>query len=157
MSNNIDTGLLLKGGLLADGTTADILIRDGKIAEISDGLTAPQNVREIDVAGRLVAPGLVDGHVHLDKTLLGGPWIPHSRGGTVVERIAAEKDIRARNNTPLETRATALIDLLTEQGTVALRSHVDIDPEIGLANLEVILALLEKIRDRVSIQLVAFP
>jgi len=157
MSNNIDAGLLLKGGLLPDGATADILIRDGNIAEISSSLAAPEDVREIDVAGRLVAPGLVDGHVHLDKTLLGAPWIPHLEGGTVVERIAAEKDIRARVNTPLETRATALIDLLTEQGTVALRSHVDIDPEIGLANLEVILALREQMRDRVSIQLVAFP
>jgi len=44
-----------------------------------------------------------------------------------------------------------------EQGTVALRSHVDIDPEINLANLEVILALCEQMRERVSIQLVAFP
>ena len=44
-----------------------------------------------------------------------------------------------------------------EQGTVALRSHVDIDPEIVLANLEVILALREQMRERVSIQLVAFP
>jgi cytosine deaminase len=44
-----------------------------------------------------------------------------------------------------------------EQGTVALRSHVDIDPEINLANLEVILALCAQMRERVSIQLVAFP
>ncbi|MEE8172175.1 MAG: amidohydrolase [Alphaproteobacteria bacterium] len=157
MCSDTDIGLLLKGGLLPDGGTADILIRDGKIAEISDGLAAPEGVREIDVAGRLVSPGLVNGHVHLDKTLLGAPWIPHIDGGTIAERIAAEKKIRARINTPLETRATALIDLLTEQGTVALRSHIDIDPEIGLTNLEVILALREKMRERISIQLVAFP
>jgi cytosine deaminase len=143
--------------LLIDGGAADILISDGKFAEIFKGLAAPKGVREIDVAGRLVSPGLVNGHVHLDKTLLGAPWIPHLEGGTIAERIAAEKKIRASIDTPLETRATALIDLLTEQGTVALRSHIDIDPEIGLANLEVILALREQLRDRVSIQLVAFP
>ena len=157
MSNDTNSGLLLKGGLLPDGGSADILIRDGKIAEISDGLAAPEGVREIDLAGRLVSPGLVNGHAHLDKTLLGAPWIPHMEGGTIAERIAAEKKIRASIDTPLETRATALIDLLTEQGTVAVRSHIDIDPDIGLANLEVILALREKLRERISIQLVAFP
>ena len=111
MCSDTDIGLLLKGGLLPDGGTADILIRDGKIAEISDGLAAPEGVREIDVAGRLVSPGLVNGHVHLDKTLLGAPWIPHIDGGTIAERIAAEKKIRARINTPLETRATAKLPI----------------------------------------------
>jgi len=91
MSNDTNSGLLLKGGLLPDGGSADILIRDGKIAEISDGLAAPEGVREIDLAGRLVSPGLVNGHAHLDKTLLGAPWIPHMEGGTIAERIAAEK------------------------------------------------------------------
>ena len=52
MSNNIDTSLLLKGGLLPDGATADILIRDGIIAEISTRLAAPQDVLVIDVVGR---------------------------------------------------------------------------------------------------------
>ena len=37
-----------------------------------------------------------------------------------------------------------------------MRSHIDIDPDIGLANLEMILALREKLRERISIQLVAF-
>ena len=73
MCGDTDTGLLLKGGLLIDGGTADILIRDGKFAEVFKGLTAPKSVREIDVAGRLVSPGLADGHVHLDETLLGAP------------------------------------------------------------------------------------
>jgi len=73
MCSDTDTDLLPKGGLLIDGGTADILIRDGKFAEIFKGVTAPKSVREIDVAGRLVSPGLVDGHVHLDKPLLGAP------------------------------------------------------------------------------------
>ena len=73
MCSDTDTDLLLKGGLLIDGGAADILISDGKFAEIFKGLTAPKGVREIDVAGRMVSPGMVDGHVHLDKTLLGAP------------------------------------------------------------------------------------
>lgn len=43
----------------------DLLIRDGKVADIGKGLAAPAGVREIDVAGHLLLPGLVDLHVHL--------------------------------------------------------------------------------------------
>ena len=114
-------------------------------------------MREIDAAGRLIAPGLVDGHLHLDKTLLGAPWVPHLDGGTVIERIAAEKEIRARMDVPLAARATALIDLITGFGTTALRSHINIDPDTGLTDLEIILALREKMSERISIELVAFP
>jgi cytosine deaminase len=157
MTTDNANALLLKGGVLPDGGAADILVQGGKIAEIAPSLAAPQGVREIDVAGRLVSPGLVDGHVHLDKTFLGAPWVPHLEGGTVRERIAAEKEIRATVETPLAERAAALIDLLASQGTMAIRSHVDINPEIGLGNLETILELRERVRERMSIQLVAFP
>lgn len=157
MTDNDGAGLLLKNGALYRGGTADILISDGVISEIGESIAAPQGARVIDLAGRLVSPGLVDGHVHLDKTLIGAPWVPHLEGGTVRQRIAAEKKIRAQVAVPLAERAAALIDLLTQQGTTALRSHVDIDPEIGLSHLETLLSLREKMRDRVSIQLVAFP
>ncbi|MBT5674081.1 MAG: amidohydrolase family protein [Rhodospirillaceae bacterium] len=153
----LNGGLLLKGGVLPDGNSADIRIQGGKIAEIAGSIAAPEGVREIDVTGQLVSPGLVNGHVHLDKTLLGASWIPHLPGDTVAERIKAEKKIRSEVNVPLKTRATALIDLLTGFGTTAVRSHVDIDPDIGLAHLEVILALREEMRERLSIELVAFP
>ena len=157
MTDNDGAGLLLKNGALYRGGTADILISDGVISEIGESIAAPQGARVIDLAGRLVSPGLVDGHVHLDKTLIGAPWVPHLEGGTVRQRIAAEKKIRAQVAVPLAERAAALIDLLTQQGTTALRSHVDIDPQIGLSHLETLLSLREKMRDRVSIQLVAFP
>ncbi|OES43675.1 dihydroorotase [Domibacillus iocasae] len=43
---------------------ADIRIKDGKIIEIGDSLTA-NDEKTIDAGGKLVAPGLVDLHVHL--------------------------------------------------------------------------------------------
>jgi dihydroorotase len=71
--------LLLRGGRVIDASplsgpsgpgprrpvdsALDVLIRDGKITEIGRGL-APANVRVIDVAGLVVAPGLIDLHVH---------------------------------------------------------------------------------------------
>lgn len=43
---------------------ADMLIRDGKIAEIGNGLRAPRNAVVIDAGGRHVTPGLIDAHLH---------------------------------------------------------------------------------------------
>src|SRR5438128_2874361 len=62
--------LLLKGGRLIDPSrgfdqVADVLIQDGKIAAVGTGLGTPDGAEVRDVRGKVVAPGLVDLHVHL--------------------------------------------------------------------------------------------
>lgn len=42
----------------------DILVLGGKIREIGRGLRAPADVRVIDARGKVVAPGIIDGHSH---------------------------------------------------------------------------------------------
>ena len=43
---------------------SDLLVVDGKVAEIGKNLTAPDEAEVIDVSGLIVAPGLIDVHVH---------------------------------------------------------------------------------------------
>jgi imidazolonepropionase-like amidohydrolase len=43
---------------------ADLLIRNGKVEEIGEGLSAPRNSVTIDAAGKHVTPGLIDAHIH---------------------------------------------------------------------------------------------
>jgi dihydroorotase len=62
--------LLLRGGRVIDPSRdfdqlADVLVQDGKIADVAPGLGAPDGVEVRDVRGHVVAPGLVDLHVHL--------------------------------------------------------------------------------------------
>jgi dihydroorotase len=62
--------LLLKGGRVIDPSrgfdqAADVLIQDGKIAAVGTGLGTPDGADVRDVRGNVVAPGLVDVHVHL--------------------------------------------------------------------------------------------
>ena len=62
--------LLLRGGRVIDPSQnqdglADLLLLDGKIAALSTGLAAPDGADILDVSGKVVAPGLVDVHVHL--------------------------------------------------------------------------------------------
>lgn len=69
-----DFSLILKGGACATvGETfhADIAVRDGVIAAIGHDLGSADRV--IDCAGRLVLPGGVDSHCHLDQESDDGP------------------------------------------------------------------------------------
>ena len=111
----------------------------------------------IDLAGALILPALVDGHIHLDKTHWGAPRMPHVEGGSVRERIAAERVARHDVPLPIEARASALVRTLIANGTTHTRSHVDIDNDVGLANLEAVLRVREAYREWIDIQLVAFP
>jgi cytosine deaminase len=78
---------LLKGGVLPDGTIADIGISDGRIAAISAGIDAGAG-EVIDMSGDLVSPPFVDPHFHMDATLSYGlPRINAS--GTLLEGIGA--------------------------------------------------------------------
>ena len=62
--------ILIKGGRIIDPSQGldeklDVLVADGKIAEIGKKLTAGKGVEVIDAKGMIVAPGLIDMHVHL--------------------------------------------------------------------------------------------
>src|SRR5215813_750002 len=64
--------LLIRGGTLIDGTgrsaiqDAQILIRDGTIAEIRAGdvLASSGDVEVLDAPGKFIIPGLIDSHIH---------------------------------------------------------------------------------------------
>ncbi|MCM0083648.1 dihydroorotase [Geomonas sp. Red32] len=62
--------LLIKGGHVIDPSQGidevmDILIADGVILELGQGLTAPEETESVDATGLIVTPGLIDMHVHL--------------------------------------------------------------------------------------------
>ncbi|PRC41946.1 dihydroorotase, partial [Mycobacterium sp. ITM-2017-0098] len=57
---------VLKGLLLyGEGDPVDVRIADGQIAEIGEGLDAPDGADEIDCTGQVLLPGFVDLHTHL--------------------------------------------------------------------------------------------
>jgi N-acyl-D-aspartate/D-glutamate deacylase len=78
------TELVIRGGTVVDGTgaparVADVLVRDGVIAAVGEGLTAAET---IDASGCLVVPGFLDIHTHYDAHVLWDPWLtPSSQQG----------------------------------------------------------------------------
>lgn len=119
--------------------------------------TTPAGANVIDAKGRLLLPSLIEGHVHLDKVLWGTPWPGYTSGTTVKERIAREKAFRGALSVPVEIRGSLLVEAEIAFGTGHLRTHVDIDADWGLTNLEAVLRIRERYADRIDIQIVAFP
>ena len=158
MSDRPPDGLTLRNAALPDGRRVDLALADGCIAAVAPAgsLSTPAGA-SIACNGALVSPSFVDGHVHLDKTLLGLPLIPHRPGATVAERIRNEKDLRRTLPLSIEERGGRLIEQVVAFGTGALRTHVDIDTEVGLSGLEAVLRLKERYRSVIDIQVVAFP
>lgn len=75
--------ILIQNGTLYDGLggqpyQADLLVQDGRIAQIAPGITEPAD-QVIDATGKAVTPGFVDIHRHHDAKPLNDPalW----RGG----------------------------------------------------------------------------
>src|SRR5258705_429957 len=99
---------------VADGTVVSIAVAGGRIASIETAaIEAPVGVERVDLDGALVVPGLIDGHIHLDKTFVSDRWRPHrpcTSGFNVRERVAFEKEFLA-DAAPVETRAASLIEL----------------------------------------------
>jgi cytosine deaminase len=149
---------LLKNARTPDQGVANVLVSEGIIAEVSaDELTAPDSVEVVDASGDLLCPGLIDGHLHLDKTLIGLPWMPHSAGPTGQDRIKNDKNIMPALPLSVEVRASNLVRQAMTKGTTHMRSYVDVTNEVGLDSLHAVVKVRETFAEVMNIQIVAFP
>jgi cytosine/adenosine deaminase-related metal-dependent hydrolase len=115
----------------------DVYLADGKVAGVDAAHDRSSwGPTDVDVAGRVVLPGLVDAHVHLDKAYL----LPQLEdrgafaGGGVASAIAATKALR--DELGLEAFRPGmerLVRSMTAQGIVAARAHVEVDTDIDPA------------------------
>ena len=142
---------------MAAGAPVDVLVRDGVIARVAPGIVPPPGAAVIDGRGDILLPALVDAHMHLDKTFWGLPWRPHEAGPTTRERIENERRLRRELALPVDVQAERLARQAVSRGTLHIRSHVDVDPEVGLRGFEGVMAARGRLRGIVSIQVVAFP
>ena len=107
------------------------------------------------MGGRLVTAGLVDAHIHLDKALLSSQ--APSLEGSLAEAIrvtgAAKRGFTVDD---IRARARVVLDLAVRSGTTAMRSHVEVDPMVGLKGLEALRPLRDEYASALELQLCAF-
>jgi cytosine deaminase len=150
---------LFTNAKLPDGSLSDIGVSGGRIVSIVPSGASSDLPGAVDIAGALLVPAFVEGHIHLDTSFWGDRWIPHkpcTNGFDVHERVAFQAENLALA-APMDERARNQLDLAISNGSLHMRSHVMVDGSVGLASLETILAVRDAYRDLIDIQLVAFP
>jgi cytosine/creatinine deaminase len=148
--------LLIRNARSCGREATDILIQEGRIVFIGRLDEAP-NVEVLDAGGEILLPGLVEAHTHLDKTLWGMGWHPNSAGPRLIDKIDNERRLKKELGIdPARQSARQAIQSL-RMGSTHIRSHVDVDTEVGLTGIEGVMATRERYRDAIDIEIVAFP
>src|SRR3954447_23789410 len=149
--------LVIKNASLSnrlDGCTLDIGVRGGKIAAIGRGLAS--EAETYDAAGRLVCAGLIESHIHLDKSRIIGRCPPPS--GRLVNPVTMTAPIKKEFTVEdVHQRAEATLRECLVNGTTRMRTQVEIDPGIGLRGFEAIRALADAYRWAIDIEICVFP
>jgi cytosine deaminase len=140
-------------GRETDGTF-DIGVNAGRIVAIEKQLAAEGET--IDVAGRLVAPGFIETHIHLDKSRILDRC--RSDRGNLEEAIAevatAKQGFTAED---VHARGAATLERAILNGTTHMRTHLEVDPGIGLRGFEGILPLARDYAWAIDLEICVFP
>jgi cytosine deaminase len=148
--------LVLKNArrLDAESDLVDIGVKEGRIVAVEPRISADGET--IDLGGRLVSPGFVETHIHLDKSCILDRV--KSEKGDLAEAIAeAAKAKAAFTPEDVHTRATRTLEKAILQGTTHMRTHLEVDPGVGLRSLEGVLPLIKDYAWAIDLQICVFP
>ena len=145
---------LLNARLAGSQTTRTLWIRNGRFVQQEesdsnnndddgdDANSTNTTWTTLDLGGKLVWPGLIETHLHLDKAGI----LPYCClvQGTLDEAIQQTSAAKAKhfNVDEIYDRAARVVQKAVKQGTTHIRTHVEVDPVIGLVGLQA----LERIR-----------
>ncbi|MGD0107557.1 MAG: amidohydrolase family protein, partial [Rhodopila sp.] len=146
--------LIIRNARLSDGSPLDIGVAAGKIVAMQAGLSA--NAQEYDAAGHLVCAGLVETHVHLDKTRIIDRCQPEDgRNANAVARVAAVK--RTFTEEDVYRRARITLENCIEHGTTRMRTHVELDAGVEMRSFDALEQLRRDYAWAIDIELCVFP
>lgn len=148
--------LVIRNALLdSTGEPVEVGVLNGVITAVESSGVAAGDV-EIDAGGGMLSPAFVEPHFHLENALLWDGVINQS--GTLGEAIDIYGKIKP--TMPIDdivARASIALNEAIKHGVQWFRSHIDIDDGAGLHLLNGNLAVREKYKDLIDIELIAFP
>ena len=134
--------------------TRDIGIAGGKIVALAPQLTA--DAPSLDAEGMLVVPGLIETHIHLDKTCILDRC--RTEEGTVIEAVretAAAK--RTFTVDDVYARAKQTLERCIMHGTMRMRTHVELDPGIKMIGFDAVEQLARDYAWGIDVEICVFP
>ena len=137
-----------------DGLPVDVGIERGRIVAIQPALVA--DCPAYDAAGRVACPGLIETHIHLDKSRIIDRCAPQERaalspilGVAPLKKSMSVEDVRAR--------AARTLEACIAHGTTRMRTQVEVDPGIGMRGFEAVHSLIADYAWAIDLQLCVFP
>ncbi len=141
--------------LYAGRTSGDLAVVDGRIHYPQDGESVRYD-RVIEADGRILFKGFADIHTHLDKAMVTDRV--KNQSGTLQEAIRIMGTYKASmTDEDIRERAEKVLSMCLQNGTRFIRTHVDVDKNIGIRSVEVLKKLKDEWADRIRLEIVAFP
>nr|WP_314570547.1 amidohydrolase family protein [uncultured Pseudomonas sp.] len=138
----------------ADNHLSELQVENGYFVEALSANASPWET--LDLHGQLVMPGLIETHIHLDKACIMQRC--HLQEGTLAEAVAQTRAAKAGfTEDDVYRRGAQVLDKAIVQGTTHMRTHVELDPQIGLTGFHAIRRLQADYAWAITLELCVFP
>jgi cytosine deaminase len=138
----------------ADNHLSELQVENGYFVEALRADAGPWET--LDLRGQLVMPGLIETHIHLDKACIMQRC--HLQEGTLAEAVAQTRAAKAEfTEDDVYRRGAQVLDKAIVQGTTHMRTHVELDPQIGLTGFHAIRRLQANYAWAITLELCVFP
>ncbi len=132
----------------------DIGVSQGTIVAIENNLSG--DAETFEMQGNFAIPGFVESHIHLDKACIMDRC--KSEEGTLAEAIrevsAAKEGFTVED---IRHRAIQTLEKSIVQGTTRMRTHLEVDPVIGLKSVEAVMPLISEYSWAIDLEICVFP
>ena len=148
--------LILKNAVVAsgDGGAVDVGIEGGRIKAIEAGIKAEGET--LDLGHRLLSPGFIETHIHLDKACIMERC--RSEKGDLAEAIdEVTKSKKQFTEDDVAARASRVLEKCVSHGTTHMRTHLEVDPGIGMRGFDGVFPLIEQWRWAIDVEICVFP
>ena len=149
--------LIVRNARLSDrpaGELVDIGIEGGRIIAIERGIAAEAAV--YDAKGLLACPGLIETHIHLDKSRIIDRCAPQERSR--LSPVTSVKPLKKSMTVEdVRARAERTLQECIKHGTTRMRTQVEVDPGIGMRGFEGVQSLIADYKWAIDIEICVFP
>lgn len=156
--------LVIRNARLRSGRICEIAIAKGRVEEVSEKVRGSSE-REIDAQGKLVTDSFVNAHLHLDKVMTGSiaeeatlhQYQESSMAGAMSAIEIASKVKEHYVESEIVDRVRKVLIEAEYNGVSHTRAFADVDTKARLTGVRALLKIREEFKDRIDIQVVAFP